>query len=362
MKVATIRIVTQLVAAAIVVQACSQPGDSGGAGPGASDGLAGETVDTASDSTPDEGVDVPPTDPLVDLDVDTIPDGVDNCVGLFNPDQADADGDGIGDVCDDADDDRDRDAIPNDADPFPDDAARPGTVLTNTVYAHTSSELYMFGVKGELQVELIGPFDFPAGTLDRRMTDIAVDRFGVMWGISFADVFVIEPNTAECWRIAELPQDFNGLTLVPREVLGTPHDALIGADLDGGWWRLELVTSGGMAEVQTTALGSFGSSWGSSGDAFSIAGVGTYATIDKGEFEDDRLAAVDPVSGRVTQVIATLDGYRTVFGLAGWAGRVYAFDEGGDVLVIDLATGGITARVATGKAWWGAGVRTVLDD
>ena len=45
---------------------------------------------------------------------------------------------------------RDRDGIPNLADPFPDDALRPKVVRTNTVYAHTATELYLFGVKGQV--------------------------------------------------------------------------------------------------------------------------------------------------------------------------------------------------------------------
>lgn len=353
------RLVT-LIVATLIASACTEPG-SGSARPGASDGDAGGDVSDASNGgevAPGDGT----GDPVVDLDVDTIPDGIDNCVGLFNPDQADADRDGIGNVCDPENDDRDGDAIPNVADPFPDDASRPGVVLTNTVYAHTADELYKFGVKGQLEVELIGPFVFPSGTLDARMTDIAVDRYGVMWGIGFEDVFIIDPKTATCWRIAALPQEFNGLTLIPKSVLGTATDALVGVAIDGSWWRLELVHAGGVTRVQTSEFGAYGSSWMSSGDAFSIEDVGTFATVDKGGGVDDQLVAVDPETGRVTSVISALAGYSEVWGLAGWAGRVYAFDAGGDVLVIDLASGAIQAKKATGKAWWGAGVRTVLDE
>jgi len=37
---------------------------------------------------------------IPDLDSDTIPDAADNCLVVFNPDQADDDGDDIGDACD----------------------------------------------------------------------------------------------------------------------------------------------------------------------------------------------------------------------------------------------------------------------
>ncbi len=37
---------------------------------------------------------------IVDLDLDGVPDSLDNCPLAFNPDQSDVDGDGIGDACD----------------------------------------------------------------------------------------------------------------------------------------------------------------------------------------------------------------------------------------------------------------------
>ncbi|MBS2099842.1 BNR-4 repeat-containing protein [Carboxylicivirga linearis] len=54
---------------------------------------------------------------MQDTDQDGIADFDDNCPMVANPDQADMDGDGIGDVCDD---DRDGDGIPNDIDNCPD--------------------------------------------------------------------------------------------------------------------------------------------------------------------------------------------------------------------------------------------------
>ena len=48
-----------------------------------------------------------------DTDGDGVPDSIDNCTTVFNPDQSDIDSDGIGDTCDL---DQDDDGIPNDVD------------------------------------------------------------------------------------------------------------------------------------------------------------------------------------------------------------------------------------------------------
>lgn len=175
-----------------------------------------------------------------DEDFDGIDDGVDNCPGLFNPKQEDIDQDDLGDACDATIDDCDRAQRPRCGRPVPRRRAAPGVVNAATVYAHTASELYFLEVKTG-DVFLVDDFHWPADASSREMTDIAIDRFGVLYGISFSDVFVIHPQTAQCWRLAALPQQFNGLTHISRTLSGTANDALVGISNDGGWWRLALV-------------------------------------------------------------------------------------------------------------------------
>jgi DNA-binding beta-propeller fold protein YncE len=61
-----------------------------------------------------------------DVDDDGVPDGLDNCPMVANPDQADNDNDGIGDICDP---DDDNDGVPDDEDMCPDSDLRDTVVI-----------------------------------------------------------------------------------------------------------------------------------------------------------------------------------------------------------------------------------------
>ena len=98
----------------------------------------------------------------------------------------------------------------------------------------------------------------------------------------------------------------------------------------------------------------------SSGDAFSIEGIGTYAAVTRPGTPDDIIVSLDPLNvGNLSDVV-TLSGYQNIFGLAGWRGQLFAFDESGAVLQINLQTRDVRVLSNNGQQWWGAGVSSVL--
>jgi hypothetical protein len=252
--------------------------------------------------------------------------------------------------------DQDQDGIPDAADPFPTDPAMPGTARDNVVYAHTEDELWTLSVK-TYALDFACFFDWPADDNPHKMTDLAIDRWGVLYGVSFKGLYVCHPTTCACSRVGDLPDGFNALTMVPAGVLDPERDVLVGISGGGGWYRLD---AQGQA-FQATQLGSYGPGYSSSGDAYAIKDVGAFATVNKGTEIDDWLVEVDPATGAVIREVAQLDGLRNVYGLAGWTDRAMAFDEGGTIVVIETATGSVIKVLEdTPKKWWGAGVRTSL--
>jgi hypothetical protein len=88
-----------------------------------------------------------------DTDYDGIPDACDNCPAVANSDQKDTDGDGIGDVCDS---DRDGDGVANDSDCAPDDKTK---FKSWSVYADGDGDGYGAGAA----VTVCGNNTVPAG-------------------------------------------------------------------------------------------------------------------------------------------------------------------------------------------------------
>lgn len=354
-------------------------------GPTESTGSTGSTGPALDESSGTSGEASSTTGPPGDVDADGVPDGQDNCPGEPNPEQNDGDGDGVGDACDDdddddgvpdaddgcplvadptqtdtdmdgtgdaCDDDLDGDNIPDGDDVFPDDGMAPGKAEAAKMYAHSSSTLAQIDTE-TYEVTVIGDFGWPGG-MD-SMTDIAIDRHGQLFGVSFGRLYVCQPQTAECWDLGMLMAEYNGLTWIPAGTLLPDKDALIGITTDGTWNHLTVVDQ----MVMGVKLGAYGGTYESAGDAFSIENVGTYAAVYKAGVNTTLIVRVDPLTGKVQSELAILP-LSTVWGLAGWEGAIVAFDFTGEMAVVDPMTMAITPLGPKGTEWWGAGVSTVL--
>jgi hypothetical protein len=322
--------------------------------------------------------------PPGDADGDGVPDDADDCVDVPDPDQVDTDGDGLGDACDEDDDDDDvpdaedgcplapgplegdqdgdgqddacdedddGDGVPDGDDVFPDDPDKPGVAAPGTMYAHSSATLWRLDVD-TYEATMIADFGLPEFD---QMTDLAIDRHGQIFGISFGRMYAVHPETAECWLLGALTGSYNGLTWIPAGTLLPDRDALIGITEVGEWVHLSLVDGLVVAEK----LGQYGGSYSSAGDAFSISGVGTFAAVYSAAVPTTVIVAVDPLTGTVLAEIAVLP-LSTVWGLAGWQGAIVAFDFTGEVAAVDPMTQAITPLGDKGSEWWGAGVSTLL--
>ena len=227
----------------------------------------------------------------------------------------------------------------------------PGDVGVTYVYAHTSSELYRVD-PDTLAITRVGAFQFSTGS--DQITDIAIDKSGLLIGVSFTAVYRIDPGTAAATRLgAQLGGTFNGLSFVPASVIGeTGDDVLIGSrNADGVIFRIDPQTGG------ATQIGNMGGGFSSSGDLVSVAGLGTFLTADNGT-GPDRLVRLAPQTFAATQ-LGTDIGFAEIWGVAYWRDRLFGFTNGGEFITINPTTGAGTLVQAGGPAWWGAAVTTL---
>ena len=299
-------------------------GAKGDAGTGAG-ADAGTEAGAAADAVADTGTDAgTPVDAVDAVDVEDAPDEFDN--GLDPPD-VDAGAVDVG---------------PKDAGTLPKGLG--------TLYAHTSGTLYRLDPAGFAKVA-----DFKFDKNSGEMTDIALDKNGGMYGVTFNDLFKCDTATAKCQWLAGLPTSFNGLTFVPAGTVKPNDEALIGVGNDGSWNLLDVV--GTKASVKN--LGYYGGGLTSSGDAFSVEGVGTFATVKAGFSGDDSLASINPKTGAATVIGNT--GVSNLWGFAWYDGTFYGFSSDGSVYSLDVKTAAATSAkfpVPGNASWWGAGVST----
>jgi hypothetical protein len=186
-----------------------------------------------------------------------------------------------------------------------------------------------------------------------HVADIALDSQSNMYASTGSELYLIENNTARCTRIAAgaLP---NSLSFVPEGTLGSSEVLVgyVGAD----YVRIDPKTG------TTMKIGELGAGFESSGDLVAAKDGKTFLTV-KGPECADCLVEVDPKTGKMTKNWGSL-GSTDAYGLAFWGGEIYAFTNGGNVILVTLAGDKLeTTKLSvpnapTGLAFRGAGSTT----
>jgi len=216
------------------------------------------------------------------------------------------------------------------------------------------SLLYRVPLQATATDSVIGAITTSVG-VNLAMTDLALTGNGRLWGVTFTDLYRIDPNTAVATRVGSLGMaDMNALTIAP-------DGRLLGAGSAGYLAVIDTVTGA------ATTIGPYGSVQLSGGDlAFGPDGR-LFATVI-GTGAGDRLVVVNPSTGAATPVGTATIGFANVWGLVFVENVLYALTWGANIsaptgllLRIDAGTGvGTQIRSLTFKAYGSARRRSPL--
>jgi hypothetical protein len=113
-------------------------------------------------------------------------------------------------------------------------------------------------------------------------------------------------------------------------------------------------------------IGTLGGGLKSSGDIVSVKGGKTYLTV-KGTGStcttNDCLVEVDPATGKMLKNWGSIE-HHNVFGLSFWGGKIYGFNDSGDLFEVTFGATQIATSIIpmpnkpAGLSFWGAGSST----
>jgi large repetitive protein len=218
-----------------------------------------------------------------------------------------------------------------------------GTVevpATEPIYINEGSTLWSWDPEGDLvQVGAFSSVD--------RMTDIAIDPAGQLWGCTFDSLYTIDPETAETVWVADIDESLHGLTFVS-------DGRMVGAG--DGVWLIDPTTGSFTATLVEPGP------YSTSGDIVGLPDGLLYWTVWGADYgEPDRLVVVDPDGGTGMRGEVEVD---RVFGLGFAYGDLYGFTDAGDWVEINVDLGGLRRQgpLAGNDGWWGATTNPVLWD
>ncbi len=237
----------------------------------------------------------------------------------------------------------------NDGGTFATDSSVPTTGGgTGEVYGHSDTVLYSVATDTRA-VREIGAFQGCT-----HVADIALDESSGMYASTGAELWLIENNSARCTKIATgtFP---NSLSFVPAGMIESGKETLVGYQ-GGDYVKIDRATG------KVEKVGELGGGFESSGDLVSVKGGKTFLTV-KGPDCADCLVEIDPATGALRHNYGSL-GRTDAFGLAYWGGDIYAFTDGGEVILIKLVGDKLETTVVPvpnapkGLAFRGAGSTT----
>ncbi len=228
----------------------------------------------------------------------------------------------------------------------------PDNAPAAAVYAHSPDTLYKLDPDTKA-ITVVGKFSGCVGSV----IDIALDAESKMYASTGA-FYVVDKATAKCTSIgSSFAAGYgNSLSFVPVGVLSPTTEELVTYN-GGDYLRIDV------ASGKTTKLGALPAGYQSSGDIVSVKGGSTYLTVT-GNSCGDCLFEVDPKNGSMIKNWGPL-GISAVYGVAYWAGSLYAFNNAGQIHEITFDTGKlVTKEIAipakpAGLQFYGAGSTTI---
>ncbi len=216
------------------------------------------------------------------------------------------------------------------------------------VYAHSASTLYKLDPDTKA-VTVVGNFSGCFGVVD-----IALDAKSNLYA-SASGIYLVDKTNAKCTKVGGGTFAGNSLSFVPAGTIEPDREVLVSYN-GGQYLRVDL------DKGTTTSLGSLPSGFSSSGDIVSVKGGGTYVTV-VGNGCGDCLLEIDPKTGTMKKNWGSV-GAGAVYGIAYWAGTVYAFNDAGHIYELTFGTDKLTNKEIpipmkpSGLSFWGAGSTT----
>ncbi len=216
-------------------------------------------------------------------------------------------------------------------------------VEQDLIYVNSPDTLYTFD-PAAFALSPVGPFVLEDGSA-ASVTDIAVDRFGLLYAVSVGTLYVCDPRTVVC-----APQGFssaNSAGFAEFGALADAHDVLV--LVEGSTIVHVHIRDGGIDTVTAGTIDGYSSS----GDVIALQGREMLLSSPSPDGGGDVLVPFDAETGAVVGGVTRLPA--NAYGLARFHNEVWVFTDFGEIFFIDA--GGEAVEVGRAEVpLWGAAV------